>query len=404
MLTASTVYNGMKKLLWHGDACCNTGFGRVTHSVLEHLSKLYDVTVLGINYMGDPHKYPYKIYPAATLAAPDRFGLQRITEIVSEVKPDIFVCLNDIWVANQVYEKFQFVKEESKCKFIGYVPVDSELYIPDMLQSMKFWDVAVTFTKYSGETILTHPDIKVERIAVIPHGVDSSRFKPMDRQEARAKLGIPQDKFIVLNANRNQPRKRIDLTIEAFALFAKDKPDTALYLHMGTKDLGWDVVPLFKQEMARHGLDADKRLILTADNINYTNAPTDEVLNLIYNACDVGVNTSDGEGWGLVSFEHASCRKPQVVPEHTACKDIWGHAGELIKIAAWVRDKDLGVKRGIVNTSDLSCILDSLYFPGGDIKRELYDDAARSCYEVTQRPEYRWENIANGFDSLFNSL
>ena len=57
------------------------------------------------------------------------------------------------------------------------------------------------------------------------------------------------DIFIVFNGNRNQFRKRIDITIAAFAKFAKDKPDTQLYLHMGKKDQGWDIMNLFKEEL-----------------------------------------------------------------------------------------------------------------------------------------------------------
>jgi D-inositol-3-phosphate glycosyltransferase len=49
----------------------------------------------------------------------------------------------------------------------------------------------------------------------------------------------------VLNANRNQPRKRIDITLRGFALFAVDKPETVqLYLHMGSEDMGWNALQL----------------------------------------------------------------------------------------------------------------------------------------------------------------
>jgi len=40
-------------------------------------------------------------------------------------------------------------------------------------------------------------------------------------------------------------------------------------------------------------------------------------------ACDVGVNTCKGEGFGLVNFEHAACRVAQVVPNHTSCKELF---------------------------------------------------------------------------------
>ena len=44
----------------------------------------------------------------------------------------------------------------------------------------------------------------------------------------------------------------------------------------------------------------------------------DRELNLLYNACDVGITTSMGEGWGLVSFEHGAAGAAQIVPDHSA--------------------------------------------------------------------------------------
>lgn len=72
-----------------------------------------------------------------------------------------------------------------------------------------------------------------------------------------------------------------------------------LYLHMGMQDRGVDVLGLAR------ALGIEDRLLLT------TTAPerphvSDEHLGLIYQACDVGVNTSAGEGWGLVAFEHGA--------------------------------------------------------------------------------------------------
>jgi glycosyltransferase involved in cell wall biosynthesis len=388
----------MAKILWYGDACCNTGFSRVTHSVLEHLSKEHEVHVLGINATGDPHNYPYDVYPAANIHHSDRFGIQRAPEVIEKVKPDVIICLQDIWICNQFWERCQFLKEKHKFKFIAYFPIDSEGYYPDMLRNIPAWDMAITFTINCAHRILQHK-VKAERLGVLPHGVDTTKFAPMPREEAREKLGLPKDAFIVLNANRNQPRKRIDLTIEAFAKFAVDKPNAMLYLHMGAKDMGWDLLPLFKREMNKRDLDDTKRLILTSEHINYNSAPPDDLLNTIYNACDVGLNTADGEGWGLVSFEHASCKRPQVVPNHTACADIWEEAALLADISTWITDKDLGVVRGLVNTDSVVAHLNALYSD-----KALYDEIAECCYTVTQRPEYRWENVAAGFSQAVNDL
>ena len=388
----------MAKILWYGDACSNTGFGRVSHSVLEHLRKYHEVVVLGINYAGDPHEHPYRIYPACTMHTGDRFGIQRIPEILLKERPDVIICLNDIWVVNQFWERCQFLKDEIKFKFVAYFPIDSERYYPEMLRNIAQWDLAITFTVNSAHRILAH-NVGVPKLGVLPHGVDISKFAPMDTKKAREELGLPQDKFIVFNGNRNQPRKRIDLTIQTFAKFAADKPNAMLYLHMGAKDLGWDILPLFHREMGKYSVDGQQRLILTSENINYVDAPPDDVLNRIYNACDVGFNSADGEGWGLVSFEHASCKKPQVVPNHTACKDIWEGAAQLVDIATWVTDKDLGVERGLINVDDAVAKLNELYND-----KETYKEVAEACYAVTQRPEYRWESVANGFAQAVSDL
>jgi glycosyltransferase involved in cell wall biosynthesis len=388
----------MSKILWYGDACCNTGFARVTHSVLEHLSKEHEVHVLAINYSGDPHNYPFTAYPASNVHCDDRFGLPRIPEILEKVKPDIFICLQDIWICNQVWERCQFLKDKLGFKFICYFPIDSEAYYPDMLRNIAAWDMAITFTINCAHRILKH-GVEAARLGVLPHGVDTGKFAPMDRDAARDALGLPKDKFIVLNANRNQPRKRIDLTIQAFAKFAANKPDTMLYLHMGAKDMGWDIVPLFDREMKKNGVESSKRLALTSENINYMDAPPDDMLNLIYNSCDVGINTADGEGWGLIPFEHASCRKPQIVPNHTACADIWEEAALLTDIATWITDKDLGVERGLIEVDHAVEQLNELYH-----NKEIYDEVADACFAVTQRPEYRWEHVAAGFSHAIKDL
>lgn len=380
----------MSKILWYGDACSNTGFARVTHSILEHLKKDHEVVVYGINYTGDPHGYPFKIYPAGAVNPSDKFGIGRIQQIVERERPDFFICLNDLWIVNQVWERIHLLKSQLNFKFIAYFPTDSEWYPLPMLRFIEDWDFAITFTPEQAQRLMAH-GIKPKKLGIMPHGLDQGKFYAIDQDEARKRLGLPLDKFIVFNGNRNQPRKLIDQTIKAFAEFAKDKDDTILYLNMGEKDLGWAVQELFETEMRRRGADPAAKLAITP-NMNYMTAPPDEQLNLIYNAVDVGINTANGEGWGLVPFEHALCKKPQIVPAHTSCQDIWKGKGLLIDVAAWISDKDLGVERGIVNYKHAAELIQLLY------EDETYrKKVGEDCFEVTQNPAYRWDKIAEGF-------
>src|SRR5258708_32091701 len=86
-----------KRLLWVGDAGCPSGFALATHKILDELDYRlngdFDVTVLGINYNGDPHQYPYPMY--AAFVGGDAFGVGRLISMCDTVKPDVTVVQPD---------------------------------------------------------------------------------------------------------------------------------------------------------------------------------------------------------------------------------------------------------------------------------------------------------------------
>jgi glycosyltransferase involved in cell wall biosynthesis len=233
---------------------------------------------------------------------------------------------------------------------------------------------------------------------VVPHGVTAGQFYPKDRVECRKKLGLNPDDFIVFNGNRNQFRKRIDITISAFAKFAVGRENAKLYLHMGQKDQGWDVMPLFEREMRRQGLDPNNRIIMTAPTHGGPNVDVD-LLNTIYNAVDVGVNTCKGEGWGLVNFEHAACRVAQIVPDHTSCKEIFDGYGLLIRNLHADVDTNFGRIMPCPDDNHLADLLTEVYED-----REKLDAVAQACYERVTDSCFEWDSIAEDFNEVFQDV
>jgi glycosyltransferase involved in cell wall biosynthesis len=226
----------------------------------------------------------------------------------------------------------------------------------------------------------------------------ANQFRPEDKKKAREQLGLNPEDFIVFNGNRNQFRKRIDITVSAFAKFAIDRPDTKLYLHMGLKDQGWDVMPLFAREMRRQGLDPNNRIIMTSPESHPPSVPV-ELLNTIYNVADVGVNTCKGEGWGLVNFEHAACRVAQVVPDHTSCKEIFDGSGLLIKSLHADVDTNFGRIMPCPDDNHLAELLGKLYDD-----RALLDKVAQDCYDRVTNICFSWDTIAEQFDEVFQEV
>ena len=384
------------KLLWCGDIAAKTGFARVTENVLPYLAKKFNIVVLAHNWWGDPTPWQkkYKMYPSSNRFQTAPFGEDRIREVVQIEKPDLVFSINDMWIINEQYRRIQDFHKDKKFKFVGYAPMDSYGWIGCLADTANDWDGVISYTQFGAYEFIQGGITKP--IAVVPHGVTPGQFFPIDKKEARKKLNIKDDIFVVFNGNRNQFRKRIDITIAAFAKFAKDKPDTQLYLHMGKKDQGWDIMHLFNREMKRNKLDPNNRIILTAD-VDGPPSVELEMLNTIYNAADVGVNTCKGEGWGLVSFEQAACKVAQVVPGHTSCKEIFEGYGQLIRCDHIDTDTNFGREMPCPSTEHLTEILNDLY----NNPKKL-EATAELCYERALEKQFTWEVIGAQFAGIFD--
>jgi D-inositol-3-phosphate glycosyltransferase len=303
-------------------------------------------------------------------------------------------------------------------KIVMYSPVEAGPIAPEILQQLQGVTRYVLYTEYGRREIekslhmvrQEHPTFQFPELDVIPHGVDCDRFFPLDqslddasiarrRRAARQALGFVDagllDAFIVLNANRNMPRKRIDITLQGFALFARDKPPSVkLYLHMATEDSGWNVLILAK----RYGI-YDRLIMTQADNSRPTFS--DERMNLLYNACDVGITTTTGEGWGMVSFEHAATRTAQIVPRHTSLEALWAGAAEFVEPTTMLTYPGNLTVGHIVSPEGVAAALQRVY-EDADYRAAL----AEQGYRNAMRPDLNWASIAvrwlQCFDEVIN--
>jgi len=384
------------KLLWIGDSpTVSTGFGRVSQGVLEGLYQTgrYDISVLGINHqVGDPHRYEgmFKIYPARSMG--NVYGFNRVQEVISKVKPDYIVINNDLWIASE------YVKDiPENNRIIVYSPVDALPVQSEWLEAIdKVNARVVTYTEFAKNGIQSARNINVN---VIGHAVDTDEFYPID--DARKFMAnINPDIFIVQNVNRNQPRKRLDLFLKAMKLWLErlpksDRENVNFYYHGTLKDVGWNLAQLAQ----RWGID-DRLLISDQTNLSPAQGVNLPTLCKIYNCADVHVMTSMGEGFGLSPFESAACGVAQVVPSHSACKELWEGRGELINISHWeVLTGGVNTEGGIIDVEHLVSILDNLYH-----NREKTKEYGKMAYEYVQREEFTWGYIARQFDSIVHDM
>lgn len=380
-----------RKLLFIGDGVAPTGFSTVIHNIIKNLPDNYKVHHLAVNFHGDPHPYKHKIYPAGI--GGDIWGFNRI-ESFGQNKFDAIFILNDLWVVSRYLEQ---IKQTWKTipPIIVYYPVDAEEFDNDWFKHFDIVTIPVVYTEF-GKRVSEKASSKDLNFRIIPHGVDTTAFHKIEKERARDTLfkDFPElsDSFVVLNANRNQPRKRLDIALEGFKLFAENKKNVYYYHHAGLQDAGWNIPKL----VSRHSID--DKILTTNQDMGMQRVPVN-VLNLVYNVADVGLNTSLGEGWGLTNVEHAITGAPQIVPDSSACSELFADCGLLIPIATtYTYEQTLTVGK-VVAPEAVAQQLDIIYS-----SKDLYNILSTASTNKFMDKKYSWKTIGNQFKELFEEL
>ncbi len=140
-------------------------------------------------------------------------------------------------------------------------------------------------------------------IEVIPHGVDLTVYRPVDRAAARAALGLPMDRPVIMTAvPLNNPQKGIRYLGEA--LFACDGPDIACgtLSSISRRQILW--------LSAGRGDPPD--LPGYVEHIPLEHVGDERLLALAYNAADVHVLPTLVDNLPNVLIEAAACGTPSV--------------------------------------------------------------------------------------------
>jgi D-inositol-3-phosphate glycosyltransferase len=393
------------RVLAVGHGAAATGFSRVLDSVIQRLCHKYDFHHFATNHRTERVEGRWPVYGNADRFDPN--GLDRLGELMQRIRPDVVLILNDLWFCCVHAHRMQSLPDRPM--LVAYCPVDGILTRPELYSALGVFDQIVAYTQfgkeqlsrieYEGQPLSSH--CLTNSIEIIEHGVDSHVFFPlnpnnlMDRSEAkRLFLGDHEAGFVVLNACKHDARKRLDLTIEGFARFARNKPsEVKLYLHTGATFDGPDL-----REMARVAGITD-RLISTEGWLEDHPALDETQLNLLYNATDVGINTSGGEGWGLISFEHAATGAPQIVPAHSACEEIWGNVETMLPVRHEGEHVGLGMLRKFVAPDDIAAVLEKLYSD-----RQFREEQGQKAYQNARQPAYTWDRIATQWDALLDRM
>jgi glycosyltransferase involved in cell wall biosynthesis len=310
-----------------------TGYSKVSTGIIKQLSGLSWLHLIHYGFQKFPNTPPnYRPYPsnvevidAVSLEKPVQqgFGFSALSEVIRRKEPHVLLIYNDMSVVAKFLEEIR--KSGIPRNFKVWVYCD-QVYTTQLQGYLDILnrdaDCVFAFTPFWKKCLkdqgITRP------LDVLMHGFDSSQFFPIPREVVRKQIGIPNDAFVLLNINRNQPRKRYDLLIMAFVELVVKYPTKPIFLmcicDKGEKG-GWWLFEIYQRELKLRGVPVEQfgnRLMVSSQDMTFK----DDDVNMFYNLADIGISTAEGEGWGLCQFEQMGCSVPQVVPDIGGYKEF----------------------------------------------------------------------------------
>jgi glycosyltransferase involved in cell wall biosynthesis len=147
---------------------------------------------------------------------------------------------------------------------------------------------------------------------VVPFGPPGGFFGVPDRSAARARLGVPDDVFLVLGSGILAPHRRFEELIEAIALFREDPSIHALI--SGSDHVDRAYADRLEALIAERGLG--DRVALPRRSVS-----DDEMKDMLV-AADVFVIQTQRYAWGLAPLEALACGTPVILTPGVGVHDV----------------------------------------------------------------------------------
>ena len=307
------------KILWHSGApWAGTGYGVQTALFTPRFRDLlgHDVDISATwGLGGDTLEWDgIKVYPAD-----ERYGNATLAPLYDRVQPDVLVALLDSWILRP-----EIIKGR---KVAVWAPVDHDPCPPAVAKFFHASGARPIAMSRFGEKAL-----KAEGLdpLYVPHGVDTKQFRvAANTAEVRDALKVPQDAFLVGMVANNQghapPRKAFPQAIQAFAAFQKQHDDALLFLHTEMSGKrgrgpyqGIDLLGLLDR------FEIPINAIHWTDQVSHELGIPPGYMVGLYNAMDVLLSPSYGEGFGVPIIEAQACGTPVIVTNWTSMPELCG--------------------------------------------------------------------------------
>lgn len=237
-----------------------------------------------------------------------------------------------------------------------------------VLYAIKNAKYLIAVSNFLKEKIVSF-GIPETKVAVIPNGVKQTAFYPIDKSLARKKLKLPTEKKVILNIGSLTPIKGTIYLINAIAKIIRENrnKDDLFFVIIGDGPL-------------RLELETRAQALNIKNYIQFVEFIPHKELVFWFNAADLFVLPSLGEGFGMVIIEALSCGLPVV-------------ASSIGGITEIINENNLGILVPPGNPEELSYgILQAL--------NKVWDKDIL----IERAKYYNWDNIAKLISNVYERV
>ena len=302
----------LPRFMWLSNApWAKTGYGNQTALFLPEFQRLgYDPAVTAFWGLNGAvlHWNNVRVYPKGF----HNYGQDIVAANTLHWETNVMFSLMDAWVCNPaMYPPSVY--------WIPWFPVDHDPLPPPVRDKVSKAFRRIVFTKFA-QRVCREAGLDSY---YVPHGVNTEIFHPLpDRKEARKFLGWKEDKFVIamVAANKGAPsRKAFPQILQAIKKFSEGKEDVGLYLHTRKNEAGEESGVNLPELVSYLGITP---LVGYADQYQTMLGFDDQYMNAVYNAADVHLLVSMGEGFGIPIVEAQAAGCPVIVGDWTSMGEL----------------------------------------------------------------------------------
>jgi len=191
---------------------------------------------------------------------------------------------------------------------------ETSLRVQSEAEIMQFADRLIAATPIEKEQLSALYGAEVDKVEIIPPGVNLKHFKPLPKDEARRTIGVADDHKMILFVGRIQPLKGIDTLIRSIALVRQRQP--ALTEKLCLSIIGGNPGAEADDEQAEfQRLHSLKEELGLSDLVAFLGAKDQNTLVNYYSAAEMVVMPSHYESFGMVALEAMACATPVIASD-----------------------------------------------------------------------------------------